>query len=153
MKTIFYFTLFFLVSCSKDNQEKYPIKISYQIDDKEVQLNDNFIISVVREKDTFNFYPKQKKVSLYKFDEFDKYEVNFIYDKKILNFKDVSNKMLNPSQQMEWKFGIENKPFKIEDGLLSTEEFSDETIKQVEYMQFNPLEFGDGIEKVNIIRE
>ena len=54
---------------------------------------------------------------------------------------------------MEWKFGIENQPFNTDNRILSTEEYNDKTIKKFEYLQLNPLEFGDGIEKVNIIRE
>jgi hypothetical protein len=61
--------------------------------------------------------------------------------------------MINPSQKMEWKFGIENQPFNTDNRILSTEEYNDKTIKKFEYLQLNPLEFGDGIEKVNIIRE
>ena len=143
----------FLINCSKNDSESYPIIISYCINGSNIDIKNNFTIAVIKENDTFNFYPKEQIINFKKFNAFDNYKIIFKHNEKSIVFNDISNKMINPSQKMEWKFGIENQPFNTDNRILSTEEYNDKTIKKFEYLQFNPLEFGDGIEKVNIIRE
>ena len=143
----------FLINCSKDKSKTFPIIISYSINDSNIDIKNNFTISVIKEKDTLIFYPKDQIINFEKLNEFNNYIIIFKHNKRSIVFDNFSNKMLNPSQKMEWKFGIENQPFNVENKILSTEEYNDKTIKELEYIQFNPLEFGDGIEKFNIIRE
>ena len=152
-KTLIVITSLFLINCSKDKSKTYPILISYTINNSNIDIKNNFTISVIKRKDTLIFYPKDEIINFKKFSEFNNYIVIFKHNERSIIFNDFSNKMLNPSQKTEWKFGIENQPFNVENKILSTEEYNDKTIKELEYLQFNPLEFGDGIEKINIKRE
>jgi hypothetical protein len=152
-KILIILTSLFLINCSKDKSKIYPVMISYSINGSNIDIKNNFSISVIKEKDTLIFYPKDQIINFKKLNKFNNYIVIFKHNKRSIIFDNFSNKMLNPSQKMEWKFGIENQPFKEENKILSSEEYNDKTIKKFEYLQFNPLEFGDGIEKINIIRK
>jgi hypothetical protein len=60
--------------------------------------------------------------------------------------------MIFPDQNITWKFGVENRPFSDSMGLLKESEYrTDKKTRQLQYLQFDLMEYGDGIQFVNKI--
>ena len=68
----------FLINCSKDKSKTFPIIISYSINDSNIDIKNNFTISVIKEKDTLIFYPKDQIINFEKLNEFNNYIIIFI---------------------------------------------------------------------------
>lgn len=50
---------------------------------------------------------------------------------------------------MDWIIGIDNIPFNKSLGLLDLKEYDLSSYQKLEYLQFDPQEYGDGIQLVN----
>jgi hypothetical protein len=80
------------------------------------------------------------------------YIIIFKYGNYTMRFSGITKKMIYSEREVEWKFGVDNRPFNNLVGLLSTDEFKeDKTTEQLQYLQFNPLEHREGIQFVNKI--
>jgi hypothetical protein len=141
------------LSCSnKQIQQKYKLKVDFQLDDSIITNDNNFKILFIYKTDTSSATIKTENVSLPLLKD-SIYEVSFQYKNFKLSFKGIHKETVSIDQNMEWKFGIRNRPFNITEGLLSTKDFeSDTTTRQLIYWQFNPQEHGDGIQIVQKVK-
>jgi hypothetical protein len=80
------------------------------------------------------------------------YSIRFEFEKYKLTFDNFTKKLITPKQNIEWKFGIDNRPFNNTLGLLPYNEFkADTTTKALHYLKYNLLEEGDGVQFVKKI--
>lgn len=154
--------LFLLNSCSSQpkkpvaetnsNENNKKLSINFTVDDSIILLHDDFIVFLVNEKDTLHLLSKNNELILPVLEKDTGYSVTFKYNDYSLSFKGITKRMIFPGQDVEWKFGINNRPFNKLTGLLSDKEYkSDTNTKELQYLQFNLLEQGDGIQFVNKI--
>ena len=128
------------------------LKVSFAIDDSIVVLHDDFTITFVNNHDTMRVYSKNNELVLPALNKEMGYSVLFEYKNYDLTFKGITKKMIFPEQDVEWKFGVDSRPFNNLTGLLTYEEYKrDSLTRKLEYLQFNFLEQGDGIQFVNKI--
>lgn len=143
-------TIFSNLYCSnwegKTEQQK-EIQVSYAIDDKAVNISGCFGVVFVNEKDTLRGKATKSLLRLPDLKENVKYAIIFCCNTDTLKFEGVSGKTITPEQDIEWKFGIDNKPFNHLLGLLSESAYKSATkLTQLSYLQLDPKEFGDGIQ-------
>ena len=163
---IFISTFFIgLISCSNQSENKVSDKpqamkddskkliASFTIDDNAINIQDKFSIILINNGDSLNTSIKGNQITIPSLTRDTGYTVVFKYNNYILPFHGLTKQMLFSGQDMEWKFGIDNRPFNHSLGLLSEGEFNtDKTTKQLQYLQFSPMERGDGIQFVNKIK-
>lgn len=155
--------LFLINSCSNQspnpvtennnsNEAKKKILISFIEDDSTVTLHDDFTVFFVKVRDTLHLSSINNELTLPMLKNDTGYSVLFKYMGYNLYFKGLTKQMILPGQDVEWKFGVDNRPFNKLTGLLSDEEYTNDIkTKQLQYLQFNLLEQGDGIQFVNKI--
>ena len=152
--------LLFAIVCScqsrtktvEEKQNNKKLFVSFTLDDSLIVLNNNFTVSFINDRDTIQTKITKNELSVSNFKTNAVYKVIFKYKKYDLEFKGVSTQMIFPNQDVEWKFGIDNRPFNRLKGVLSDKEYNDDKeILQIQYLQFNMLEQGDGIQFVNKI--
>ena len=138
------------IFCSNSNEQKEKrILISFTIDDSVQNITDSFRIDFISGVDTLSGMADKNFLNLPGIEKDTTYEVVFNYATYSLSFKEVTKQMIVPEQNIEWKFGIDNRPFNNLLGLLPYEEFkTDTTTKQLIYFQFSPMESGTGIQFV-----
>lgn len=148
--------IFSITSCDgtkiskKINSKRiFLIPIKYIIDDNYVKLDDKFSFLVIEGSDTLKIKHKNNILEIPEFQKKSDYQVLFQYKKCNIIFSQLSDKMLNPSQKTDWIIGIDNKPFNKSLGLLDLKEYEVSNYKRLEYLQFDPQEYGDGIQLVN----
>lgn len=152
IKLFIFFIAFF--SCKENNKTiSNEIIIKFEIDNKKINLNNDFKIYVINKRDTIIVSPNKNKISIPNVLKSNDYHVNFIYKDVKLKFDNFSDNILNPNQETEWVFGIDNCPLDVKKGILYPNEYLDSSIVKIEYFKLNLMEYGDGIQKVNIIRK
>ncbi len=160
--SIVIWVLFLLNSCSSqpkkpitensNNEGKKKLLISFNIDDSTFLLHDDFTVFFINEKDTLHVSSKNNELNLPVLEKETGYSVAFKYKLYSLYFKGITKQMIFPGQDVEWRFGIDNRPFNKLTGLLSDEDYKIDTeTRELQYLQFNLLEQGDGIQFVNKI--
>ncbi|MBN8876906.1 MAG: hypothetical protein J0I32_05120 [Sphingobacteriales bacterium] len=128
------------------------ITVSFTIDDSLINIKDKFQVAISNGNTSEKAIVKGNEISLPELKTDTGYTIIFKYADVSLSFKRVTKKMIVTSQDMEWKFGIDNRPFNNLLGLLSTQEFNtDKKTRQLQYLTFDPQEHGDGISAVNKI--
>ena len=134
------------------NNNNSKILVSFIINEKAIRLKDDFTISLINNNDTLFCSSKDNFLKLPKLKKDSNYSVFFKYKNYKLFFQNFKKEELIPKQNFEWVFGIDQRPFNNELGLISYDEFINDTItKQLHYLKFNPLEDGDGIQFVKKI--
>src|SRR5580692_7829082 len=98
-------------------QSKY-IKVSFSIDKKSIDIAGNYKLFLVKGPDTLYAAINSNNIELPKMND-STYEVVFKYGQYILSFQNIARRTLLSDQNMQWKFGIQNRPFDLESGLLS----------------------------------
>lgn len=148
--------IFSITSCNEtkinnkiNNNRIFLIPIKYVIDDKVLKLDDNFNFLVINNSDTIKIKHKNNILEIPELDKRDNYKVLFQYKKDKIVFSQLSDKMINPNQKMDWIIGIDNMPFNKSLGLLDLKEYDASNYKKLEYLQFDLQEYGDGIQLVN----
>jgi hypothetical protein len=156
MKNLKYCVLFFslfLISCEKKNTakrqvEKYKIKVNFSIDDIKKDIDNNFVIYLVSGSDTLVIKP-HNKVFIDIPDVNNQYELIFKNENNLLKFPNVPSKTIIPQQDFEWNFGIDKKPFNKYLGLMNEAEYeTDKKTTEIFFLQFDPQNYGDGIQLV-----
>ncbi len=149
------FIIFILFLSCRDSDKAIGrnINIKFEIDNKEIDLNNEFKIYIVNKNDTTIVLPIKNKINIPRVLKQNDYQVNFIYKDIKLKFDDFSEKILNPNQETEWFFGLDNYPLDVKKGVLYPNEYLDTTIVKIEFFKLNLMEEGDGIQKVNIFRK
>lgn len=144
---------FSILSCNKKNNVKinktnHKIKINFTIDDVRKNIDDNFLIYLIDNLDTITIKPYNKVfVKIPNIDS--KYDLLFKNEDFLLKFKNLSSKTIIPNQDFEWNFGIDTRPFNKYLGLMSEQDYNtDKMTKEIFYLQFNPEEYGDGIQLI-----
>jgi hypothetical protein len=152
--------LLFLLSCSGQTTQKpkenslssKSITVSFSIDDSFLPIKNQYHVVFVSGNKSIEASIKGNELFLPAIDTNTNYTIVFRYANYSLLFKNVMSQRILTGQDMAWKFGIDNRPFNNDLGLLSTEELKTDTkIKQLQYLVFDPLEHGDGIAAVNKI--
>ena len=134
----------------KQNNKK--LFVSFTLDDSLIVLNNNFTVLFINGRDTIQPKITKNELTVSNIKTNTNYKVIFKYKKYDFEFKGITKQMIFPNQDVEWKFGIDNRPFNRLTGLLSDKEYNnDKEIMQIQYLQFNLLEQGDGIQFVNKI--
>ncbi|PDS22684.1 hypothetical protein [Flavobacterium branchiophilum] len=156
ISTIISIITFSITSCNEtkinnkvNNNHTFLIPIKYVIDDRVVKLDDNFNFLITNGSDTIKIKHKNNILEIPKLDKKDDSKVIFQYKKSKIFFGQLSNRMLNPNQKMDWIIGIDNIPFNKSLGLLDLKEYDLSSYQKLEYLQFDPQEYGDGIQLVN----
>mgnify|MGYP003440025937 FL=1 len=133
--------------------EQKTIRISFTIDDSITNVANKFDVRFINGNDTLMGMTDSIFLRLPDLEKDSIYDVSFSYESYRLYFKDMPRTMIIPEQEIEWKFGIDNRPFNNLLGLLPYHEYqNDTTTKKLIYLQFNPFEFGDGIQLVQKVR-
>jgi hypothetical protein len=143
------------VNCNSHSASKSEktIAISFNIDGKLMPIANNFVLQFIKGHDTLTAHATDTIILLPNLKD-SLYDVQFKYASSTLLFPAMSTNTIIPKQNIKWKFGIQNRPFNIESGLLSKSDYqNDTTTKYIIYWQFDPEEFGDGIQIVQKKRE
>ncbi len=153
--------IFFFISCSGQIKEKISgssdtinksITIAFMIDETRIDINNNFSLFFANGSDTLHAGIRGTKLVLPNLEKDTEYTVIFKYKYFNLSFNKILKRTILPDQNMEWLFGIENRPFNDSLGLLSYQDFkTDKKTRQLQYFQFRPQEYGDGIQFVKKI--
>lgn len=129
------------------------ISITFNIDGKLMPIANSFTIQFINGHDTLAAKVTDTTIQLPNLKD-SLYDVQFKYASNRLFFPGMSTSTIIPNQKIKWKFGIQRRPFNIESGLLSKTDYeNDTTTKYIIYWQFDPEEFGDGIQIVQKKRE
>lgn len=154
-----------LLCCSsrpKDNNDRkdYSVKqegkkivVSFMVDEISIKLKDDFKIYIMNGDETFECPPKDNYIELPTLNKDSGYSIRFEFEKYKLTFDNFTKKLITPKQNIEWRFGIDNRPFNNILGLLPHNEFkTDTTTKELHYLKYNLLEEGDGVQFVKKIK-
>lgn len=134
-------------------QEKKKIIVSFMVDETSINLKDDFKIYITNGKEVLECISKNNYIELPLLSKDSGYSIKFEYKKYILLFDNFPKRIIIPKQNIEWKFGIDNRPFNNTLGLLPYNEFkSDTTTKELHYLKYNLLEEGDGVQFVKKIK-
>ncbi|SHL84108.1 hypothetical protein SAMN05444360_1051 [Chryseobacterium carnipullorum] len=142
-------------SCNKtkinkiNSNHNFFIPIKYVIDGKMVKLDDDFDFLIIENSDTIKIKHTNNILEIPEFFKKEDYKVLFRCKEDNIVFDKLSNKMLNPNQKTNWIIGVDNKPFDKLLGLMDVKEYDKSNYKKIEYLQFDPQEYGDGIQLVN----
>ncbi len=159
---LFFSLILFLSSCEeKKLKELSPIstkhqkriKISFSIDDSLINQDNQYTIFISNGSDTLQtsiIYDNEIKLPAINHDS--GYAIIFKYKQYEIAFDGLTRRMIIPQQDIEWRFGIDNRPFSRMSGLISPVEEKDTTIKQIFYFKLDPMEEGDGIQFIKKIR-
>ena len=143
-------SLFFLLNFSLElnAQEKKSIKLSFYSDGVLHPLTSNDRLFLVCKTDTImGKWNEQNKVIFLGDLIQPQYDLVFVKEKDTLLFEKIDAGLLKPNQAFEWRFGIDNKPFDRQLGLLTISEYESETLlRKLNYWQLLPQEEGDGIQ-------
>lgn len=148
--TLIYFgVIIFNIFCNPSKKEEKSIQINFAIDDSIQNIENNFNVDFFDGYDTLKSAVRNNYLVLPVINRDTTYEVIFTFSQYTLSFKGITKKMIVPEQNIEWRFGVDNKPFNNLLGLLPYgESISDTTTKQLIYFQFLPMEYGTGIQFV-----
>ncbi len=137
----------------KGNTYKKDIMVSFAVNDSLIVIDNNFEIIFINKADSLRPLIKKNKLQLPYLKSDKRYIIVFHYKNYKMLFREITKQMIFSGQNVEWKFGIDDKPFKNNyKGLLSEAEYkNNKRIKAIQYLQFNLLEYGDGIQFVNQI--
>jgi hypothetical protein len=148
-----------MFTCSGQlNQENFgighakKILVSFFLDGKQVRIRNNFKLIFVNEKDTFTCHIKGIQAAPPDIIRDTEYTVIFSYKNYVLSFDKISKRMISADQDITWDFGIDKYPFHQNLDLLSSEDYKaaiETRVKQIQYLQLNLMEYGDGIQFVN----
>ena len=157
----FLFSIIFLTSIASNAQKtvnksysnaKKNIIVSFNYDGVNQNINNRFKLLVIRNKDTTKATVAGNKFAIKGIEDFLDYKIVFKFKQHILQFGQISRKMLIPDQNCKWEFGIDKKPFDQSLDLMKPNEYKKDTItKQLQYFRLQPQEFGDGLLFVNKI--
>jgi hypothetical protein len=139
------------LSVANDINKKFIV--SFFIDDKPVKIKNNFKVFFINGKDTLKPDVKESELlllpGLFK-DSI--YTIVLNYNKYCLSFNRITQKMIFPGQDVEWRFGIDNPPFNSLLGLLKENDYKNvQKFKQLQYLQLMLMEYGDGVQFVNTV--
>jgi hypothetical protein len=159
------FTIFpILIYCSnqpKENnnndalvkQEGKKIIVSFMVDETSIKVKDDFKIYIINDFEVLECSSKNNYIELPVLNKDTGYSIKFEYGKYKLLLDNFTKKLITPSQNIEWKFGIDNRPFDNLLGLLPYDEFkTDATTKELHYLKYHVLEKGDGVQFVKRIK-
>ncbi len=133
-------------------EEGKKIAVSFMIDETSIYLKDDFRIHIVNDAEVLDCSSKNNYIELPGLNKDTGYSIIFEYGKYKLTFDNLTKKIITPKQDIEWKFGIDNRPFNNILGLLPYDELtSDSTTKELHYLKYNLLEEGDGVQFVRKI--
>lgn len=146
----------FYMSCNKPLKNELKndkiILVSFKINDEEIIIKDAFDIFFIDNKDTVKSIVKGNEILVLDLQPNKEYSIIFIYEKYKLSFSKITYNMIFPQQNLELDFGIEYPPFVQTRGLLTAKEYEDKVqYNQLQYLQFDVLEYGNGIQFVNKI--
>ncbi len=144
--------LLICVSCKEKPQKLITstntkkVSVSLIIDDKKVKLS-TYKLYCINNQDTLDFLKDNNNYLIIptNLEKNKEYEFIFQYKNTTIKFDKIIGKTVVPNQNIEWLFGIDNKPFNKSLALLTEEEYGSKSINRVYYWQFNLLEFGDGV--------
>ena len=123
------------------------------VDEIFIKLKDDFKVYIINGNEMLNCPSKNNYIDLPTLANDRGYSIAFEYGKYKLTFDNFTKKLITPTQNIEWKFGIDNRPFNNTLGLLPYNEFkTDTTTKELHYLKYNLLEEGDGIQFVKKIK-
>jgi hypothetical protein len=143
------------INCNSHSTGKTEktISITFNIDGKLMPIANRFTLQFIKGRDTLTGQVTDTTIQLPNLKD-SLYDVQFKYASNTLFFPGMNTNTIIPNQNIKWKFGIQNRPFNIESGLLSKSDYeNDTTTKYIIYWQFDPEEFGDGIQIVEKKRE
>lgn len=147
--------IFFIINilfnsfCSDPTGYEKKIKISFFIDDSTQQISDQFKVDFISGIDTLHGTVEKNYLILPLPLNDTSYDVAFSWSQHFLLFRNVAKSMIIPDQDIEWRFGIDNRPFNNLRGLLPYDEFLSDTVtKRLIYFQFDPMEYGTGVQFV-----
>ena len=164
-KLIILSSILFILSGCSGQEKKQPVSesiasnkkllVSFTLNDSTININDRFNLWFANGIDTLHASIKGNELILPDFREKKDtgYTVGFECSGYKLYFSRITRRMIFPGQDVEWKFGIQNKALTNNyRGLLSEQEYkSGKKYKEIQFLQFNPLEEGDGVQFVNKI--
>ena len=139
-----------VLSCSINGKKiAKTIEISFYIDEEKQLISNQYSVLFITNKDTLKGFCNYTYLELPALPKDSIYTIIFKHKNYSLSFPKVYRTMIIPEQDIEWKFGIDNKPFDKLLGLLTEEEYKMSNNNQIQYLQFNPKEFGNGIQLIN----
>lgn len=149
---LFFIVLFSSLSSCKTKEAKQPKKVVVSFE-RESKLVDeeckNFSISLNSEDGSYNHQLSFDKCHLKIPDIPDsiKYlNVIFKYQDLEMEFKKIETNLLFQNQKLGWNFILDLPPYEYKDEIIESK-----NLKAIHILQFDPHEFGQGIEIVNPI--
>jgi hypothetical protein len=134
------------------NPNNKKLLVSFVIDDSSINISNQFKMFFINEKDTLRIGVEGNRLILPNLEKDTGYTIVFMFKHYVLSFNRMTKKLITPDQDITWKFGIDNPPFNDLLGLISNEEYkTNKKIKQIQYFQFDLMEYGDGIQFVHKI--
>ena len=128
------------------------IFISFEINHNPVKIDNRFKMLFINDKDTQTIKTVGHQRILPSIGKDTGYTIIFIFKRLVLSFAGITRKMIFSDQDVNWIFGIETPPFNKTRGILSYEEYeTNKKLKQIQYLQFDLMEHGDGREFVHKI--
>jgi len=137
-----------LTSFELHAQGTKSIRLSFYVDGVLHPLTPKDKLYLVSKSDTINgWWNEQNQINFSSEPTQLQYDLVFVKEKDTLLFEKTDLQLLKPGQDFEWWFGIDNKPFDRELGLLTIQEYAKDTLlRKLNYWQLLPQEEGDGIQ-------
>jgi len=158
MKYSFSLILLFIINActgsekhlEKQLENNKIISVSFKIDNKNIMIKDDFEILFIEKQDTIKSIIRENEILFPNLKHNKEYDIVFIYEKYKLSFSKITYNMIFPNQNFELAFGIEYPPFTYSKDILTTEEYENRNqYNEIQYLQFNLFEYGDGIQFIN----
>lgn len=135
----------FLSSCQ--DQEDHSISVEFKVDDKNMEISDDFEIILVNDEKVEKIIVRENQVFLPDLRDFPlEFDVIFVTGEHRLEFKSIKVEEIKLNQNMMWGFRVDNPPF-----YENYEGVDWSKVKKIHYWSFNPQEFGEGYEIIEPI--
>lgn len=136
------------VSCKSqvaNNSVLKKIKVGFIVNDSSCVIDSSFEIIVKKTNDSILYRDNAVGDSVLipdsLWDAADYFNVDIKYDSFFLSFDSVNAVLAKPSKGMDWKFGIEKKPFLIVGGIVHPDMIkNDPDLKAIHFWKLRPYE-------------
>ena len=139
---------------SETSKPNKLLLVTLNVEGKTINIKNHFRIFFVNGSDTFNVGVKGNQLILPHFEKDTGYTVTLVYKKYVLSFDRITKRMIFPGQDVTWKFGVDDRPFNEALSIYGPERYKsiDKAVKRLQYLQFDMMEEGDGIEFIREIK-
>jgi hypothetical protein len=139
---------FLFISCKSQvvkNDSVSKIKVEFVVNDSLCLIDSAFSITIKKSNDSVLYSSNMTSDSLFIPDSVwgaaDYLKVAVNYKSYLLSFDTVSSKMTKPTEGMEWKFGVEKRPFLTVGSVIHPNMIKNDTdLKAIYFWKLRPYE-------------